>query len=110
MPNIDDFQQLDIRTGRIVSVEEFPKARKPTYKLQIDFGPELGIKKSCAQITANYTRQQLMGRIVVAIVNLPHRQIGPTVSEVLTLGVDDADGNVVLLQAERLVELGQRVY
>ncbi|MEO7241665.1 MAG: tRNA-binding protein [Variovorax sp.] len=110
MPTIEDFQQLDIRTGRIVAVEEFPKARKPTYKLQIDFGPELGVKKSCAQITANYTMQQLMGHIVLAVVNLPPRQIGPTVSEVLTLGVDDAHGNVVLLQAERTVGLGQRVY
>jgi tRNA-binding protein len=107
--DFDDFLKVDIRVGRIVSVEEFPEARKPAWKLHLDFGPELGECKSSAQIT-NYTREELEGSLVVAVVNFPPRQIGPVRSEVLVLGVPDEEGRVILLRPDRDVPLGGRMF
>jgi tRNA-binding protein len=104
-----DFAKVDIRTGRIVQAETFPEARKSAYKLQIDFGP-LGTRSSSAQLTRRYRVDELVGRLVVAVVNFPPRQIGPFRSEVLTLGVDDGTGAVVLLVPEADVPLGQRMF
>lgn len=110
---IDDFDRLDIRAGRVIEVEAFPQARKPSYKLKIDFGP-LGIRQSSAQLTAHYTPEQLVGRIVVAVVNFPPRRIAGFSSEVLVLGVPDTgvarEGGVVLLVPEQEVEPGARVF
>jgi tRNA-binding protein len=105
-----DFERVDIRVGRIVRAEPFPEARKPAYRLQIDFGPELGIRKSSAQLTARYRREELEGRRVLAVVNFPPRQIGPFMSEVLTLGVPDADGQVVLVVPDLDVPLGGKLF
>ena len=105
-----DFDRVDIRVGRIVAVEDFPAARKPAYRLQIDFGNGLGVKKSSAQVTKHYAKEQLLNRLVVAVVNFPPKQIGPFMSEVLTLGVPDSDGEVVLLIPERDVPLGGRMF
>jgi tRNA-binding protein len=105
----DDFLAVDVRVGRIVGVEDFPEARKPAWKLTLDFGPELGERKSSAQVT-NYTREELEGSLVVAVVNFPPRQIGPVRSEVLVLGVPDADGNVILLRPTADVPLGGRMF
>jgi tRNA-binding protein len=105
----DDFMRVDIRVGRIVRVEDFPEARKPAWKLTIDFGPELGEKRSSAQIT-NYTREELEGSLVVAVVNFPPRQIGPVRSEVLTLGVPGPEGEVILLRPTEEVPLGGRMF
>ncbi len=110
MAEIEDFLTLDIRTGRIIEVQDFPEARKPAYKLKIDFGELLGLKKSCAQLTQNYTSYQLMGKMVLCIVNFPPRQIAKEISEVLVLGVPDNRGNCVLLQPDRIVPTGARVY
>ena len=104
-----DFERVDIRVGRIVRAEPFPEARKPAYRLQIDFGP-LGIRKSSAQLTAHYGVEELEGRLVLAVVNFPPRQIGPFMSEVLTLGVPDAEGNVVLAVPDRDVPLGGKLF
>ena len=109
MATIDDFERLDLRVGRVVEVADFPEARKPAYKLTIDFGP-LGHKRSSAQLTALYGQDDLLGRLVLAVVNFPPRRIGPFLSEVLVLGVPDEAGNVVLLAVERDVPLGGRVY
>ncbi len=105
-----DFEQVEIRVGRIVQVEDFPKARKPAYKLVIDFGPEIGLKKSSAQITTYYTKEELQGKQVVAVVNFPPKQIGPFISEVLTLGVPDSQGRVVLLSPTQDVPLGGKMF
>jgi tRNA-binding protein len=105
-----EFQRVDIRVGRIVLVEEFPAARKPAYKLQIDFGTDIGVKKSSVQVTKHYSREQLLNRLVVAVVNFPPKQIGPYMSEVLTLGVPDSDGDVVLLVPEQDVPVGGRMF
>ncbi len=94
---IDDFLKLDIRVGKVLEVQDFPEAKKPAYKLTIDFGPEIGIKHSSVQIVALYSKEDLVGRLVLGVVNFPPRQIGPFISEVLTLGVPDENGNVILI-------------
>ena len=110
MATFDDFQKLDIRVGKIIEIEDFPEARKPTYKLKIDLGKEIGIKKSCAQLVKNYTRDQLKDKLVLCVVNFPPRQIGPATSEVLTLGVPGIDLECVLIEPERDVPIGGRLY
>ena len=105
-----DFEKVDVRVGRIIGVEDFPEARKPAYKLRIDFGPHLGVKKSSAQATKHYSKDQLLNRLVIAVVNFPPKQIGPYMSEVLTLGVPDGDGGVVLVMPERDVPVGGRMF
>lgn len=105
-----EFQRVDIRVGRVVDVQEFPEARKPAYKLKIDFGPPIGIRKSSAQATKYYSKDALMNRLVVAVVNFPPKQIGSFMSEVLTLGVPDGEGAVVLLTPEREVPIGGRMF
>jgi tRNA-binding protein len=106
----DTFQQVDIRVGTVVAADPFPEARKPAYKLLIDFGPEIGVKKSSAQITEHYTPEQLIGRQVAAVVNFAPRQIGPFMSEVLTLGFPDAAGDVVLIAPTEPVPNGARLF
>lgn len=105
-----DFEKVDIRVGRIVDVADFPEARKPAFKLTIDFGPAIGVKKSSAQLTKHYSKDDLRNRLVVAVVNFPPKQIGPFMSEVLTLGVPDAEGAVVLLTPQQDVPLGGRMF
>jgi tRNA-binding protein len=106
----DDFQKVDVRVGTIVEAKTFPEARKPAYQLLIDFGPVIGTKKSSAQITKNYTLEELVGRQVAAVVNFPPRQIGPMMSEVLTLGFPDEHGEVVLIGPSKKIPNGGRLY
>jgi tRNA-binding protein len=110
MITIDDFNKLDIRVGKILVADDFPEARKPAYKLTIDLGDEIGIKRSSAQITENYSKEELMGMLVLCVVNFPPRQIGPFRSEVLTLGVPDQDDKVVLVKPDKRVPLGGKLY
>ncbi|MBE2318879.1 tRNA-binding protein [Solirubrobacter sp. CPCC 204708] len=105
----DHFAAVDMRVGRIIAVEDFPEARKPAWKLTIDFGDEIGEKRSSAQIT-NYAREELVGRRIVAVVNFPPRQIGPVRSEVLVLGASDEEGRVILLAPDTDVPLGARIH
>ena len=106
----DDFSRVDIRVGQVVTAEAFPEARKPAFKLTIDFGPDIGVKRSSAQITRHYTLEQLTGRKVAAVVNFAPRQIGPFMSEVLTLGFPDAEGEVVLVGVDRDAVIGGRLF
>lgn len=106
----DDFLKVDIRVGRVVEASPFPEARKPAIKLMIDFGAAIGVKKSTAQITRHYRPDALVGRQVLAVVNFPPRQIGPVMSEVLTLGVPDEDGEVVLVHPDIAVPAGGRMF
>ena len=110
MATIEDFEALDIRVGTIVAAEPFPEARKPAIKLRIDFGAELGVKRSSAQITKYYRPEEIVGRQVLAVVNFPPRQIGKYMSEVLTLGVPDAEGAVVMIGPDRAVPDGGRLF
>lgn len=110
MITYDDFEKVDIRVGRIIKVEDFPKARKPAYKLMIDFGADIGTKRSSAQVTHHYTKEALLGMMVVCVVNFPPKQIGPFISEVLTLGLPDSSGNVVLLSPTAEVPLGGKMF
>jgi tRNA-binding protein len=107
--DFDDFMAVDMRVGRVIEVHDFPEARKPAWKLTVDFGPEIGVKRSSAQIT-NYSREELEGRLVVAVVNFPPRQIGPMRSEVLCLGASDEEGRVILLAPDSDVPLGARIH
>jgi tRNA-binding protein len=109
MIDFDQFLAVDMRVGRVIAVEDFPEARKPAWKLTIDFGAEIGTKRSSAQVT-NYSREELEGRRVVAVVNFPPRQIGPVRSEVLVLGASDEQGHVILLAPDTDVPLGARIH
>lgn len=110
MATIEDLNKIDVRVGRIIGAEDFPEARKPSYRLKIDFGKEIGIKKSCAQLVKNYSKENLMGKLVLGVINFPPRQIGPEVSEVLTLGVPDSNHECILIQPEREAEIGEKLY
>lgn len=110
MITYDYFENVDIRVGTIVSADDFPEARKPAYKLSIDFGAEVGIKKSSVQITKLYSKEELVGRQVVGVVNFPPKQIGPFISEVLTLGLPDENGDVVLLSPTKPIPNGGRMF
>lgn len=109
MISFDDFLKVDIRVGTVLAVEPFPQARKPAWKLTVDFGPEVGVKRSSAQITVHYRSEDLVGRQVLGVVNFPPRQIGPFLSEVLVLGLHDAQGAVVVVSPERAVPNGERL-
>jgi tRNA-binding protein len=108
--SFDDFLKVDIRVGTILEVEDFPEARKPAYRLKVDLGPEIGVKKSSAQLPALYAKEELVGRQVAAVVNFPPRQIGKFMSEVLVLGFPDAEQRVVLIQPDRKIPNGARMY
>lgn len=110
MTTFDDFLKLDIRVWKIIEVEQFPEAKKPSYKLKIDLGEEIGIKKSCAQLPQNYAVDELLNKQVLCVVNFPPRQIGPAVSEVLTLGVPDETGECILVIPDKAVNLWARLY
>ncbi|MBP9773739.1 MAG: tRNA-binding protein [Candidatus Peribacteraceae bacterium] len=105
-----DFEKVDMRVGRIIDVQDFPEARKPAYKLTIDFGPEIGTKKSSAQITQLYTKETLMNRLVVCTINFAPKQIGPFMSECLTMGAANADGHIALLGFDTELPLGSRIF
>lgn len=111
MATIEDFEQIDIRLGKIIEVQDFPEAHKPAYKLTIDFGEEIGIKKSSVQLVGSYTKEELQGLLVTCVVNLPSRQVGPCISEVLTLGFKNTggDGHVLITPSKDTVRIGDRL-
>jgi tRNA-binding protein len=109
LATIEDFERMEMRVGRVLAVDEFPEARQPAWKLTIDFGPEVGEKRSSAQIT-NYAREELEGRLVVGVVNFPPRRIGPFESEVLVVGASDEEGRVILLRPDSDVPVGSRIH
>ncbi|HUD11072.1 MAG TPA: tRNA-binding protein [Candidatus Saccharimonadia bacterium] len=106
----DEFERVDIRAGKVIVAEEFPQARKPAYKLTIDFGVEIGVKRSAVQITRHYTKDELVGRLVLGVVNFPPKQIGPFISESLTLGFADVRGDVVLARPDKDVPIGSKLF
>ncbi len=106
----EDYTKIGLKVGRVIAVDDFPEARRPAFKLTIDFGPEVGIKRSSAQVTANYTKEDLLGRQVIGVVNFPPKQIGPFFSEVLTLGFDDENGEIILAGPDKDVPLGNKLY
>jgi tRNA-binding protein len=110
MATYEDFQKLDVRVGKVIEIEDFPEARKPAYILKIDFGKEIGIKRSSAQLPKNYTKEDLRGKLVLGVVNFPARQIGPVISEVLTLGVPDKHGECILIVPDKNVPVGGQLY
>lgn len=110
MATYDDFTKIDIRVGKVIEVEDFPEAHKPAYKLRIDFGPDIGIKKSTAQLPKNYSKDELKNKLVLGVVNFPSRQIGPAVSEVLTLGVPDETDECILIVPDKSVPIGGKLY
>lgn len=110
MITYSDFEKVDIRVGKVIKVEDFPEARKPAYKLEIDFGPEIGVKKSSAQIVDLYKKEELTGSLVLGVVNFPPKQIGPFISECLTLGVPDEQGRVVLVRPDKDAKLGGKLF
>ena len=110
MITYQDFENVDIRVGKIIGAKDFPEARKPAYKLEIDFGPEIGVKKSSVQIVKHYTKEELVGKQIIGVVNFPPKQIGPFFSEVLTLGLADVNNDVVLLSPDKEVPLGNKMF
>lgn len=110
MITYQDFEKVDIRVGEIISAEDFPEAKKPAYKLTIDFGTEVGMRRSSVQITKHYTKEELIGRQIVGVVNFPPKQIGPFISETLTLGLPDGDGGVILLAPTKNVPKGGKMF
>lgn len=110
MINYNDFEKVDIRVGKIIKVEDFPEARKPAYKLTIDFGSEIGIKKSSVQIVDLYTKEELEGILIMGVVNFPPKQIGPFISEALTVGVANDKGQVVLVRPDKYAVLGSKLF
>lgn len=110
MATIDDFDKLDVRVGKIIEVDDFPEAHKPAYKLKIDFGEEIGVKHSSAQIVKHYKKEELIGKEVLGVVNFPPRQIGPFMSESLTLGVPDEEHDCVLITPDKNVPIGGKLY
>lgn len=110
MISYEDFEKVDIRVGKIVQVDDFPEARKPSYKLTIDFGPELGTKRSSAQFVKNYSKEELLGKQVACVVNFPPKQIGPFFSECLTVGFADSEGNAVIISPTKEVPLGGKLF
>tara|TARA_R110002020_G_scaffold358559_7_gene570958 strand:- start:6843 stop:7181 length:339 start_codon:yes stop_codon:yes gene_type:complete len=108
--SFDDFMKVDIRTGRVIKAEAFPEARKPAIKMWVDFGGDIGVRKTSAQVTVHYTPESLIGRQVMAVVNFPPRQIGPFMSEILVLGVPDADGAIVLVTPDLETPIGGRMH
>lgn len=111
MATIEDFQKLDIRVGKIIDVQDFPEARKPAYKITIDFGAEIGTKRSSVQIVDHYKKDELIGKLILGVVNFPPRQIGPFLSESLTLGIPDKDGKCILITPDKdLVEIGGKLF
>ena len=110
MITYDEFDKVDVRVGTITAVDDFPQARKPAYKLTIDFGTEIGVKKSSAHITVHYSKEALTGKKVLAVVNFPEKQIGPFISQVLTLGTPDTNGDVLLVDPGRTAVIGSRMF
>jgi len=110
MAEFNDFQRLDIRVGKIIEIEDFPEAKKPSYKLKIDFGKEIGIKKSSAQLVDNYSKENLKNKKILGVVNFPPRQIGPAISEVLVLGIPDNNDECILIKPDKDAPLGAKLY